>query len=72
MLEYVCTFIGVFTDVFILHVFLNQYRIKSSRWGESCLFGGFGLLSILLNIFELNFFVKLAISISLCVIIIIL
>lgn len=70
MLDYVCTFIGVYTDVFILYIFLTQYKIKGSKVGIISLFLGFGLTNILMNIFEVAFVLKLSISIALCVIII--
>lgn len=70
MMDYICTFVGVYTDVFILYFFLKQYSIKESWKGKICLFSGFGLINILMNMFEVIFFLKVAVSIAICVVII--
>lgn len=69
-MDYICTFVGVYTDVFILYFFLKQYSIKESWKGKICLFSGFGLINILMNMFEVIFFLKVAVSIAICVVII--
>lgn len=70
MLDYICTFIGVYTDVFILYIFLTQYRIKGSQLGKTILFLGFGLINIFMNILSVPFVLKLVISIVVCMLII--
>lgn len=72
VVDLVCTFIGVYTDVIVLYMFLTQYEINGSKIGKISLFAGFGLINILMNVLEVPFMLKLSISIISCVIIIML
>lgn len=72
VVDLVCTFIGVYTDVIVLYMFLTQYEINGSKIGKISLFAGFGLINILMNALEVPFMLKLSISIISCVIIIML
>lgn len=70
MFDLVCTFIGVYTDVFVLYMFLTQYEVKDFKVRAIGLFTGFGFINILMNVFEVTFILKLSISIVSCAIII--
>lgn len=70
MLDYICTFIGVYADVFILYIFLTKYKIKGSMVGKISVFLGIGLINIFMNMLEMSFILKICVSIVLCVLII--
>lgn len=70
MLGYICTFFGVFTDVYVLFLYLSYYQFTGGPLKIGLSFVVFGLVNILMNLFELSFLTRLCIGIILCVIII--
>lgn len=72
MLDNICTIIGVYTDVFVFYIFLSQFKLNAFKMRRIILFIVFGLINIIMNIFEAVFIIKLCIGIVAIVILIML
>lgn len=70
MVDFLCTLIGVYTDVLILYIFLDKYEEKISKMAIRILFASYGVINIILNMYEVEYIIKLCLCVvlSICII----
>lgn len=62
MWDIICTLIGVYVDVFILYLYLNIYKIKTSKYIALVIYVLYGFLVLAMNMNEISLVLKLLIS----------
>ena len=70
MIDFLCTLIGVYTDVLILYIFLDKYEEKISKMAVRILFASYGAINILMNMYEVEYIIRLCLCVflSICII----